>query len=160
MCMHAYVCILQAVSLGGAKLKIQVANEYLGHRISAKGVSPTQEKIKTILEALKLKNVTQEQSFLGTKCTRSTYQSWCPTPYPWSPRLRGIIQLSRTGNVLRIIWLILQFGVRPNRLHHSLVHNVCKKYIPKLRSYTFSTFCYIRIMFCAWLPLKIENWVV
>ena len=24
-----------------------------------------------------------------------------PTPYPWSPRLRGIIQLSRMGNVLR-----------------------------------------------------------
>ena len=23
------------------------------------------------------------------------------TPYPWSPRLRGIIQLSRIGNVLR-----------------------------------------------------------
>ena len=25
------------------------------------------------------------------------------TPYPWSPRLRGIIQLSRIGNVLRKI---------------------------------------------------------
>ena len=25
------------------------------------------------------------------------------TPYPWSPRLRGIIQLSRIGNVLRNI---------------------------------------------------------
>ena len=24
-------------------------------------------------------------------------------PYPWSPRLRGIIQLSRIGNVLRNI---------------------------------------------------------
>ena len=49
--------------------------------------------------------------------------------YPWSPRLRGIIQLSRIGNVLRNIWLILeslQFGVRPNRLHHSLVHHVYK----------------------------------
>ena len=30
----------------------------------------------------------------------------------------------------------LQFGVRPNRLQHSLLHHVYKKYIPKLRSYT------------------------
>ena len=35
-------------------------------------------------------------------------QSWGRTPYPWSPRLRGIIQLSRIGNVLRKIWLILE----------------------------------------------------
>ena len=58
------------------------------------------------------------------------------TPFPWSPTLRGIIQFSRIGNVLRNISLILeslQFGVRPNRLHHSLVHHVYKKYIPKLR---------------------------
>ena len=34
-------------------------------------------------------------------CTRNTYQSLGRTPYPWSPRLRGIIQLSRIGNVLR-----------------------------------------------------------
>ena len=34
-------------------------------------------------------------------CTRSTYQSCCRTPYPWSPRLSGIIQLSRMGYVLR-----------------------------------------------------------
>ena len=27
------------------------------------------------------------------------------TPYPWSPRLRGIIQLSRIGNVLRNIMI-------------------------------------------------------
>ena len=40
---------------------------------------------------------------LYTKCTRSTYQSWGRTPYPWPPRLRGIIQLSRIGNVLRNI---------------------------------------------------------
>ena len=76
---------------------------------------------------------------LYTMCARSTYQSWGRTPYPWSPRLRGIIQLSRIGNVLQNIWLILvslQFGVRSNRLHHSLVHHVCKKYLPKLRSYT------------------------
>ena len=30
----------------------------------------------------------------------------------------------------------MQFGVRPNRLHHSLVLHVYKKYIPKLRLYT------------------------
>ena len=34
---------------------------------------------------------------LYTTCTRSTYQSWGRTPYPWSPRLRGIIQLSHIG---------------------------------------------------------------
>ena len=30
----------------------------------------------------------------------------------------------------------LQFGVRPNRLNHSLILHVYKKYIPKLSSYT------------------------
>ena len=58
-------------------------------------------------------------------CTRSTYQSWGPTLFPWSPRLRGIIQLWRIGNVLRKIWLTLeslQIGVRPSRLHYSLAH--------------------------------------
>ena len=30
----------------------------------------------------------------------------------------------------------MQFGVRPNRLGHSLVLHVYKKYIPKLRLYT------------------------
>ena len=61
-------------------------------------------------------------------------------PYHWSRRLRGITQLSRIGNVLRNISLILeslQCGVIPNRLRNSLVHNVYKKYITKLRSYTF-----------------------
>ena len=33
--------------------------------------------------------------------TRSTYQSLGITPYPWSLRLRGFIQLSRIGNVLQ-----------------------------------------------------------
>ena len=59
---------------------------------------------------------------LYTTCTRRTYQSWGRTPYPWSPRLRGIIQLSRIGKVLRNIWLTLeslQIGVRPSRLQHS-----------------------------------------
>ena len=32
-----------------------------------------------------------------------TYQSWGRTPYPWSPRLRDIIQFSRIENVLRNI---------------------------------------------------------
>ena len=45
----------------------------------------------------------------------------------------------RIGNVLRnksLILQSLQFGVRPKRLHHSLVHDVYMKYIQKLRSYT------------------------
>ena len=61
--------------------------------------------------------------------------------FPLSPRLRGIIQLSRIGNVLRNILILesLHFGVIPNRLHHSLLvqdgHHVYKRCIPKLRSY-------------------------
>ena len=61
---------------------------------------------------------------LYTMCTRSSYQIWGRTPYPWSPRLRGIIQLSRIGNVLRNIWLTLeslQIGIWPSRFQHSLV---------------------------------------
>ena len=45
---------------------------------------------------------------LYSRCTRSTYKSWGRTPYPWTPRLRGIIQLSRIGNVLRNIWLAIE----------------------------------------------------
>ena len=81
---------------------------------------------------LKMENLGMIRQHPST-CTRSTYQSWGRTPYPWSPRLRGIIQLSRIGNVLRniILWLILkslQFGFRPNRLHHSLGITLCKLY--------------------------------
>ena len=39
-------------------------------------------------------------------CARSTYQSGGRIPYTWSPRLRGIIQLSRIGSVLRNIIMI------------------------------------------------------
>ena len=55
---------------------------------------------------------------------------------------RHIIQLSSIENVLRNIWLTLeslQFGVRPNRDHHCLVHHVYKKYIPKLMSYNIES---------------------
>ena len=50
-----------------------------------------------------------------------------------------LLQILCGGNVLRNIWLTLQFlqiGVRSSRLQHSLVHPVYKKYIQKLRSYT------------------------
>ena len=40
-----------------------------------------------------------EPFFLYSTCTRSTYQSWGCTPYRWSPRLRGIIQLSHIGSI-------------------------------------------------------------
>ena len=44
----------------------------------------------------------------------------------------------------------LQIGVRPSRLHHSLVHHVYNKYIPKLRSYTSllvsQAYCYYSIV--------------
>ena len=55
-----------------------------------------------------------------------------------TPGLLGLVVLFK-GNVLRNIRFILeslQFGVRTNRLNHSLVLNVYKKYIPKLRPYT------------------------
>ena len=41
-----------------------------------------------------------------------------------------------------IILESLQFGVRPNRFLHSLVHHVYKKYIPNLMSYTLSLVSY------------------
>ena len=53
-----------------------------------------------------------------------------------TPGLLGLGELSRIGNVLRNKFLTLeslQFGVRTNRLHHSLLHHVYKKYTPKLR---------------------------
>jgi len=39
--------------------------EYLGHKISAKGLEPTQEKVRAIMEAPAPRNVSQLKSFLG-----------------------------------------------------------------------------------------------
>ena len=39
--------------------------EYLGHRISAEGIQPTQEKVRAIAEASAPNNVSQLRSFLG-----------------------------------------------------------------------------------------------
>ena len=60
-----------------------------------------------------------DQSFLPPRVQEVQNQTWCRTPYPWSPRLRGIIQLSRIGNVLRNIWFnpeSLQFGSRTKQI--------------------------------------------
>lgn len=63
--------VMTKLEESGIKLKLKKCKflletvEYLGHQISAKGVSPTQEKIKAILEAPRPKNVTQLCSFLG-----------------------------------------------------------------------------------------------
>ena len=60
-----------------------------------------------------------------------------------TPGLLGLRVLFKCHiiNVLRNILLTLdslQFGVQPSRLKHSLVHQVNKEYISKLRSYTLS----------------------
>ena len=50
-----------------------------------------------------------------------------------SPQIIHTLGYYSKGNIMQNIWLILeylQFGVWPNRLHHSLVHHVYKKYIP------------------------------
>ena len=39
--------------------------EYLGHRISAEGIQPTQEKVRATAEAPAPNNVSQLRSFLG-----------------------------------------------------------------------------------------------
>ena len=39
--------------------------EYLGHQISAKGIQPTEDKVRAIKDALVPTNVTQLQSFVG-----------------------------------------------------------------------------------------------
>ena len=39
--------------------------EYLGHRISAEGLSPTEEKVRAMVEAPAPQNVSQLRSFLG-----------------------------------------------------------------------------------------------
>ena len=39
--------------------------EYLGHKISAKGLQPTNQKVRAITEAPRPTNVSQLKSFLG-----------------------------------------------------------------------------------------------
>ena len=39
--------------------------DYLGHKISGKGLQPTEEKVRAIMEASPPTNVSQLQSFLG-----------------------------------------------------------------------------------------------
>ena len=63
--------VLQRLGTAGMRLKrkkcIFVAKEveYLGHRINAQGLHPTQEKVKAIREAPKPSCVTELKSFLG-----------------------------------------------------------------------------------------------
>ena len=63
--------VLQRLGNAGLRLKREKCNfmltevKYLGHKISAKGLEPTDEKIKAIREAPQPQSVTQLRSFLG-----------------------------------------------------------------------------------------------
>ena len=60
-------CLNQAgLRLKRAKCAFMLSSvEYLGHRISAEGIQPTQEKVRAIAEAPAPNNVSQLRSFLG-----------------------------------------------------------------------------------------------
>ena len=63
--------VLQRLSSAGMKLKPEKCSfmlkevEFLGHTISAKGLQPTTQKIRAIVEAPRPTNVSQLKSFLG-----------------------------------------------------------------------------------------------
>ena len=63
--------VLQRLKNAGLRLKKEKCNlmlpevQYLGHKISAKGLEPTDKKIRAIREAPTPQNVTQLRSFLG-----------------------------------------------------------------------------------------------
>ena len=63
--------VLQRLAMAGMKLKPEKCSfmmtevEYLGHKISAKGLQPTTQKVRAITEAPRPTNVTQLKSFLG-----------------------------------------------------------------------------------------------
>ena len=63
--------VLQKLAAAGMKLKpnkcffMLQKVEYLGHKILAKGLEPTQEKVQAIIDAPAPRNVSQLKSFLG-----------------------------------------------------------------------------------------------
>ena len=63
--------VLRCLNQAGLRLKWEKCAfmlssvEYLGHRISAEGIQPTQEKVRAIAEAPAHNNVSQLRSFLG-----------------------------------------------------------------------------------------------
>ena len=63
--------VLRCLNQAGLRLKrakcayVLSSVEYLGHRISAEGIQPTQEKVRAIAEAPAPNNVSQLRSFLG-----------------------------------------------------------------------------------------------
>ena len=52
-----------------------------------------------------------------------------------TPGLLGLGVIINCGRNISLTLESLQTGLRPSRLQHSLVHQVYKKYIPKLRLY-------------------------
>ena len=63
--------VLERLESAGARLKREKCSlmipevEYLGHRISAKGIHPVPEKVSAVREAPRPKDVSQLRSFLG-----------------------------------------------------------------------------------------------
>ena len=74
------MAVLQRLQEVGIKLKSDKCSfmlqevEYLGHKISEKGLQPTTKKVQAIVDAPQLKNVTQLKSTIplnttGPNCT-------------------------------------------------------------------------------------------
>ena len=63
--------VLKRLEAAGVRLKEEKCAfllpdmEYLGHKISRKGLQPTQEKIRVIIDAPLPKDISQLKSFLG-----------------------------------------------------------------------------------------------
>ena len=60
--------VLEKLEEAGRRLKKYKCHfmlEYLGHKISDKGIQPTEEKVSAIVKAPALNNVTQVKGFLG-----------------------------------------------------------------------------------------------
>ena len=67
-----------------------------------------------------------------SQCQSERYEAYRPSTTLRFP----IAKASATKRIDPLTMESLQIGVRPSRLQHSLLLHVCKKYIPKLRSYT------------------------
>ena len=64
--------VLEKLEAAGVRLKkskyhfVKPSVEYLGHKISDKGIQPTEAKIRAIVKAPALNNVSQLKAFLDT----------------------------------------------------------------------------------------------
>ena len=94
--LHTLETVLSRLEAAGLRLKLQKCSfmlssvEYLGHKISAEGIHPTEEKKQAILDAPPPQNLQQLRSFLGLL---NFYGKFLPNiastlaPYSWLTRM-------------------------------------------------------------------------